>query len=65
MRCSARSRTHPSQLQTGAAGFNAFRFQGRLGNKTLKKGNYRLVGVATDAAGNASKPARHPFRIRR
>jgi hypothetical protein len=49
--------------QTGAAGLNSFKFMGRLKGKALKPGNYRLVAVAADAAGNRSGPARKPFRI--
>jgi hypothetical protein len=49
----------------GLVGTNSFRFTGRLGGKRLRPASYRLVAVATDAAGNRSKPARRPFRIKR
>ena len=49
----------------GSAGANTFAFSGRIAGKRLKPGRYRLVGVASDAAGNASKPARAAFRITR
>jgi hypothetical protein len=42
-----------------AAGVARVRFDGRLGGKRLATGRYRLVLIATDAAGNAS-PARRP-----
>lgn len=48
---------------TGAAGLNRVGFNGRLRGRALPPGRYRLVAVATDAAGNASQPARRPFRI--
>ncbi|MGN6201448.1 MAG: choice-of-anchor Q domain-containing protein [Solirubrobacterales bacterium] len=40
--------------QTGTAGLNRFKFSGRVGNKTLRPGRYRLVassGGATKSAG--------------
>jgi hypothetical protein len=49
----------------GVAGLNTFRFMARLGGKALKPGNHVLVAVARDAAGNSSKPVRHPFRIKK
>ncbi len=49
----------------GQAGPNSFRFSGRLANRALSSGYYRLVAVARDAAGNASAPAYGPFRILR
>ncbi|MEA2450961.1 MAG: hypothetical protein QOG63_2893 [Thermoleophilaceae bacterium] len=45
------------------AGQTHFRFTGRVGNRKLKPGKYRLVAVATDAAGNTSKAARASFRL--
>lgn len=44
-------------------GLNSFRFTGRLRGRKLRPGRYRLVMVATDAAGNRSKPKRAPFRV--
>ena len=46
-----------------ATGQNKFRFTGRLNGKRLEAGRYRLVGSATDAAGNRSKRKRRKFRI--
>lgn len=48
---------------SGVAGANTLRFRGRVGGRRLRPGRYRLVAVARDAAGNASAPARTPFRI--
>jgi hypothetical protein len=48
----------------GAAGTNTFRFMGRLRGRALRRGKYRLVAVATDAAGNRSAALRRPFRIK-
>jgi hypothetical protein len=49
--------------QQGVAGLNGFRFMGRLRGRSLPRGDYRLVASARDPAGNASIPARRPFRI--
>lgn len=43
----------------GAAGANSLRFV----SKKLKPGSYRLVAIATDAAGNRSAPKRASFKI--
>jgi hypothetical protein len=64
-RCFRWARVKGSFKRPGVAGHNAFRFTGRVGGKRLRPGKYRLVVVATDAAGNRSKAARRPFRIRR
>jgi hypothetical protein len=58
-------RVKGSFKRAGVAGRNAFRFTGRVGGKRLRSGRYRLVAVATDAAGNRSKAARRGFRIKR
>lgn len=47
----------------GKAGQTRFRFSGRLGNKKLPAGSYRLVAVATDPSGNRSAAKRAAFRI--
>ena len=47
----------------GQAGANRFRFTGRIRGRTLRPGRYRLVAVATDAAGNTSVAKRVRFRI--
>ena len=48
---------------TGKAGANSFTFRGRIGGKSLKTGDYRLIGTATDAARNVSKPTNKAFKI--
>jgi DNA-binding beta-propeller fold protein YncE len=47
----------------GATGPNNFRFTGRLRGRRLRLGRYRLRAVATDPAGNRSRPQRSRFRI--
>jgi hypothetical protein len=47
----------------GKAATNSFRFRGRLRGRRLRPGRYRLRGVATDAAKNASPVRRTAFRI--
>jgi len=47
----------------GKAGTNSFTFRGRIGGKALRPGRYRLSGIATDSAKNASAPKRKRFRI--
>jgi hypothetical protein len=41
------------------------RFSGRVGNRRLAVGRYRLRGVAGDGAGNRSRAAVARFEIRR
>jgi hypothetical protein len=50
-------------MHAGKKGENQFRFSGRIKRKALKPGNYRLVAVAVDAAGNKSAKRSLPFRI--
>jgi hypothetical protein len=50
--------------RAGAAGANTVRFMGRLAGRRLRRGRYRLVLTATDAAGNRSASRRVRFRIR-
>lgn len=45
------------------AGANQLRFTGRVGTRKLGVGRYRFAIVATDAAGNRSRPRLLPFRI--
>ena len=45
------------------AGRNRKRFSGRIAGRRLSPGRYRAALVATDAAGNASKPKRVAFRV--
>jgi hypothetical protein len=61
--CTRWVRRKGSVVHLGAAGTNAFQFSGRVGGHALKRGRYRLTGVAVDAAGNRSKPARRSFRV--
>jgi len=49
--------------RTGVAGSNSFRFTGRLTGRKLAPGSYRVVSVATDAAGNPSAVARRAFKV--
>jgi hypothetical protein len=49
--------------RSSAAGANRFRFSGRVKRKALKRGNYRLLAVAVDAAGNRSTKLSRAFRI--
>jgi hypothetical protein len=58
-------RVRGSLARQGAAGTNVFRFSGRIGGRRLRPGAYRLVAVARDSSGAASKPARARFRIAR
>ena len=51
--------------QSGKAGRNRLRFTGRLGRRALRAGRYVLNAVATDSAGNRSKPRSTRFTIRR
>jgi hypothetical protein len=44
-------------------GKNSVKFTGRIGKKALKRGSYRLVVRATDAAGNKSKARSLSFRV--
>ena len=47
----------------GKAGRNSKRFGGRIRGKALRRGRYRAVLRATDAAGHKAKPRRLAFRI--
>ncbi len=44
-------------------GANSLRFTGRLRNRKLKPGRYRLIATPTDTAGNKGKAVRRAFRI--
>ncbi len=46
-----------------SAGTNAVPFSGRIGKKKLAPGSYRVVVVATDRAGNRSRPAIARFTV--
>ena len=62
-RCIRYVKVKGSFTHSGAQGLNRFRFTGRVGNKSLRKGRYKLTGVAKDPAGNSSKPLGRGFRI--
>ncbi|MEA2440929.1 MAG: large repetitive protein [Thermoleophilaceae bacterium] len=62
-RCTRWVRERGSFTHAGVAGQNRFKFTGRLRNRKLKPGSYRLVAVATDSAGNRSPAKRRTFRI--
>jgi DNA-binding beta-propeller fold protein YncE len=62
-RCTLYARQRGSFTRQGAAGANSFKFSGRLRNRKLAVGTYRLVAVATDAAGNKSSARRRAFRV--
>lgn len=47
----------------GRAGRNSFRLRARVGRRTLRPGSYRLLLVATDAAGNRSRPVTRAFTV--
>jgi hypothetical protein len=49
--------------QRARAGANSKRFDGAIGTQALKPGRYRATLVATDAAGNKSRPKRLSFRV--
>ena len=62
-RCTRYVALKGSFRHTGKAGTNSFKFTGRLNNKKLAARKYRLVAVATDAAGNKSAAKRRSFKI--
>jgi hypothetical protein len=49
--------------QRASTGTSSFGFSGRLRNRTLAAGRYRLEAIATDAAANRSRPQRSRFEI--
>ncbi|MFL5896417.1 MAG: choice-of-anchor Q domain-containing protein [Thermoleophilaceae bacterium] len=55
--------TRGSLTRRSVAGANRVAFSGRIGSRALKPGTYRATAVATDAAGNRSKPVRVKFTI--
>ena len=64
-RCTRYVRVRGGFVHRGRAGANSFKFTGRLAGRRLSPARYRLVGIAEDAAGNISAPARASFRIER
>lgn len=56
----------PGAIDTIAtAGINSFAWNGRIGSKKLAPGKYRLIGIATDAAGNQSPPQKFTVTIKK
>jgi hypothetical protein len=49
--------------RTAKKGANTLKFSGRIGSKALKRGSYRAVITATDAAGNRSATRSVKFRV--
>jgi hypothetical protein len=62
-KCTRYVRVRGSFTHQGAAGSNSFKFSGRLNRRKLRPAKYRLVAVATDAAGNKSVAKRRAFRV--
>jgi hypothetical protein len=62
-RCTRYVRAGRTLRRTSPAGRSALRFTGRIGRRALRPGRYRMAIVATDAAGNRSRPRRLSFRI--
>jgi hypothetical protein len=62
-RCTGYRGMHGTLRRQAKSGLNVFRFDGRLGNRPLEPGGYRLVAVPVDAAGNRGGPVRVAFRI--
>jgi hypothetical protein len=62
-RCTRWAAVKGSFTRAVAAGADLFRFSGRIGGRALKRGRYRLTGVASDAAGNRSRALRAGFQI--
>jgi len=61
--CKAYKKVKGSFSDSGSAGTNSLRFSGRLAQKPLRPGRYRLVGFARNAAGNTGTTVRTGFRI--
>lgn len=64
-RCVRFKATKGAFTRQGAPGANAFRFNGRVRGKALKRGPYRLAATPTDAAGNGGATVRARFDVRR
>ena len=54
-RCTTYKQIKGSFVQTGRKGANGFKFTGRVGDRKLRPTGYRLVAIATDAAGNGAQ----------
>jgi hypothetical protein len=62
-RASARGTALGTLVAQTAAGARRLAFSGRLHRRALRPGRYRMSIVATDAAGNASRPVAVAFRV--
>ena len=62
-RCTRHQTLRGSFTHRSKTGLNSFTFSGRLRARRLQPGRYRLRAVATDPAGNTSRPRRDRFRI--
>jgi DNA-binding beta-propeller fold protein YncE len=62
-RCTRNVTLRGAFTHQGKAGQNGFTFRGRLRNRKLAPGRYRLRAVATDPAGNKTRLQRSRFRI--
>ena len=60
-----RLRTIGTLTAAGNAGVNSVSFKNKVGNKTLKPGNYQAVLVARDAAGNLSATKTVKFSVKK
>ena len=61
----AYAKTVATLRRSGATGAVSVAFAGKVGKRKLPAGRYTATLVATDAAGNASKPATLSFTITR
>jgi CSLREA domain-containing protein len=62
-RCTRYSAIKPALTRRAKAGANRLAFSGRIGRKALRRGRYRAVLTATDAAGNRSARRTLSFEI--
>jgi DNA-binding beta-propeller fold protein YncE len=62
-RCTRYTRAGTLTRASLQAGQNTVKFSGRIGRRALKPGRYRVTIIATDAAGNRSKPRRATFTV--
>jgi hypothetical protein len=62
-RCTRYVAVRGSFADNGEQGLNQLRFTGRIRNKALVPGRYRLKATGRDAAGNRSKPKSRGFKI--
>ena len=63
IRALSTGRTVARFARVSDAGANRVRFSGRVRNKPLRPGRYRLTLTATDAAGVSSRPKRLAFEV--